>query len=74
MKLGEAGASTEAYAVYNMLRYGKRTLCKDLHEKVLNILILGGLLKDAYVVMKVNTLPNHASIYFVNLSRVNITS
>lgn len=52
VQLGRVGASTEAFAVYNMLRYSKRTLCKALHEKVLNILVAGGLLKDAYVVMK----------------------
>lgn len=51
--LGKTGAHTEAFSVYNMLRYSKKTTCKALHEKILHILVAGGLLKDAYVVVKV---------------------
>ena len=58
MQLGEAGFPSEAFSVYNMLRYGKRTVCKSLHEKVLCILVPAGLLKDAYVVVKVLYLCN----------------
>ncbi|XP_058073884.1 pentatricopeptide repeat-containing protein At1g10910, chloroplastic isoform X2 [Magnolia sinica] len=54
LQLGEAGTTSEAFSVYNMLRYSKRTVCEALHEKMLNILVAGGLLKDAYVVMKDN--------------------
>ncbi|OAY66942.1 Pentatricopeptide repeat-containing protein, chloroplastic [Ananas comosus] len=53
-QLGEAGFPSEAFSVYNMLRYSKRTLCKSLHEKMLDILVAAGFLKDAYVVMKDN--------------------
>ncbi|XP_052204206.1 pentatricopeptide repeat-containing protein At1g10910, chloroplastic isoform X2 [Diospyros lotus] len=52
--LGKIGAHSEAFSVYNMLRYSKRTLCKALHEKILHILLRGQLLKDAYVVVKDN--------------------
>ncbi|KAJ9538047.1 hypothetical protein OSB04_030780 [Centaurea solstitialis] len=52
--LGKTGAHSEAYAVYNMLRYSEKPMCKDLHEKVLYILIAGRLYKDAYVVFKDN--------------------
>ncbi|XP_059653447.1 pentatricopeptide repeat-containing protein At1g10910, chloroplastic isoform X2 [Cornus florida] len=52
--LGKIGAHPEAFSVYNMLRYNKRTMCKDLHGKILHILIGGQLLKDAYVVVKDN--------------------
>ncbi|MFS7979044.1 putative tetratricopeptide-like helical domain superfamily [Helianthus anomalus] len=52
--LGKTGAHSEAYTVYNMLRYSKKPMCKDLHEKVLYILIAGRLYKDAYVVFKDN--------------------
>ncbi|KAJ6803178.1 pentatricopeptide repeat-containing protein, chloroplastic [Iris pallida] len=55
LQLSEAGSPSEALSVYNMLRYSKRSLCKTLHEKVLNILVAAGLLKDAYVVMKDNS-------------------
>lgn len=51
--LGKTGAHSQAFSIYNMLRYGKRTMCKTLHEKILHILIDGRLLKDAYVVVKV---------------------
>lgn len=51
--LGKIKAHSEAFSVYNMLRHSKRTMCKALHEKILHILIAGGLLKDAYVVVKV---------------------
>ncbi|OVA03747.1 Pentatricopeptide repeat [Macleaya cordata] len=54
LHLGKVGASSEAFSVYNMLRYSKRTLCRALHGKMLNILVAGGLLKDAYVVVKDN--------------------
>ncbi|PWA77792.1 pentatricopeptide repeat (PPR) superfamily protein [Artemisia annua] len=53
-QLGKTGAHAEAYTVYNMLRYSKKPMCKDLHEKVLYILIAGRLYKDAYVVFKDN--------------------
>ncbi|XP_009148435.1 pentatricopeptide repeat-containing protein At1g10910, chloroplastic [Brassica rapa] len=52
--LGKVRAHSEAFSVYNMLRYSKRTICKDLHEKILHILIHGKLFKDAYVVVKDN--------------------
>ncbi|XP_030938092.1 pentatricopeptide repeat-containing protein At1g10910, chloroplastic isoform X1 [Quercus lobata] len=52
--LGKIKAHSEAFSVYNMLRHSKRTMCKALHEKILHILIAGGLLKDAYVVVKDN--------------------
>ncbi|XP_062177990.1 pentatricopeptide repeat-containing protein At1g10910, chloroplastic isoform X2 [Alnus glutinosa] len=52
--LGKIKAHSEAFSVYNMLRYGKRTMCKALHEKILHVLIAGSLLKDAYVVVKDN--------------------
>ncbi|XP_057978116.1 pentatricopeptide repeat-containing protein At1g10910, chloroplastic [Malania oleifera] len=52
--LGKSGSHSEAFSVYNMLRYSKRTMCKALHEKILHILIAGRLLKDAYVVVKDN--------------------
>lgn len=51
--LGKMNAQSEAFTVYKMLRYTKRTMCKALHEKILHILIAGRLLKDAYVVVKV---------------------
>ncbi|KAG8368771.1 hypothetical protein BUALT_Bualt15G0081400 [Buddleja alternifolia] len=50
--LGKTGAHAEAFSVYNMLRYSKRTINKALHEKIVHILVAGGLLKDAYVVVK----------------------
>lgn len=53
VQLGEAGFPSEAFSVYNMMRYSKRTVCKSLHEKVLGILVPAGLLKDAYIVIKV---------------------
>uniref|UniRef100_A0A1J3CCJ7 Pentatricopeptide repeat-containing protein, chloroplastic n=1 Tax=Noccaea caerulescens TaxID=107243 RepID=A0A1J3CCJ7_NOCCA len=52
--LGKTRAHSEAFSVYNMLRYSKRTICRDLHEKILHTLIQGKLLKDAYVVVKDN--------------------
>jgi pentatricopeptide repeat protein len=52
--LGKIRAQAEAFSVYNMLRYSKRTICKELHEKILHILIQGNLLKDAYIVVKDN--------------------
>lgn len=53
VQLGEAGFPSESFSVYNMMRYSKRTVCKSLHEKVLGILVSAGLLKDAYIVIKV---------------------
>ncbi|TKY71276.1 Pentatricopeptide repeat-containing protein [Spatholobus suberectus] len=47
-------ACSEAFAVYNMLKYSKRTMCKSLHERILHTLLAGQLLKDAYVVVKDN--------------------
>lgn len=52
--LGRTGAHSEAFSVYIMLRYSKRTISKALHENILHILIAGRLLKDAYVVVKDN--------------------
>ncbi|VAH76906.1 unnamed protein product [Triticum turgidum subsp. durum] len=52
VQLGEAGFPSEAFSVYNMMRYSKRTVCKSLHEKVLGILVPAGLLKDACIVIK----------------------
>lgn len=51
--LGKIKAHSEAFSVYSMLKYSKRTMCKAFHEKILHILIAGKLLKDAYVVVKV---------------------
>ncbi|KAK4438286.1 Pentatricopeptide repeat-containing protein, chloroplastic [Sesamum alatum] len=52
--LGKTGSHAEAFSVYSMLRYSKRTINKALHEKILHILLAGGLLKDAYLVVKDN--------------------
>ncbi|KAK7246857.1 hypothetical protein RIF29_41727 [Crotalaria pallida] len=52
--LGQVNAYSEAFSVYKMLKYSKRTMCKALHEKILRILVAGKLLKDAYVVVKDN--------------------
>ncbi|KAJ7968073.1 Pentatricopeptide repeat-containing protein [Quillaja saponaria] len=52
--LGKIRAQSEAFSVYNMMRYSKRPMCKALHEKIVYILIEGRLLKDAYVVVKDN--------------------
>ncbi|XP_061982511.1 pentatricopeptide repeat-containing protein At1g10910, chloroplastic-like isoform X2 [Populus nigra] len=52
--LGKIKAHSEAFSVYSMLKYSKRTMCKAFHEKILHILIAGKLLKDAYVVVKDN--------------------
>ncbi|CAN1824249.1 Pentatricopeptide repeat-containing protein At1g10910, chloroplastic [Linum perenne] len=52
--LGKTKAHYEAFSVYKMLKYSKRTMCKALHEKILHILLAGRLLKDAYVVVKDN--------------------
>ncbi|KAI9177876.1 hypothetical protein LWI28_020206 [Acer negundo] len=52
--LGIMRAHSEAFSVYSMLRYSKRTMCKALHENILHILIAGRLLKDAYIVVKDN--------------------
>lgn len=53
-QLANAGSPSESYSVYNMLRYSNRNVSKSLHEKILNILVEAGLMKDAYVVMKDN--------------------
>ncbi|KAK8452946.1 hypothetical protein SEVIR_5G203500v4 [Setaria viridis] len=53
VQLGKAGFPSEAFSVYNMLRYSKRTVRKSLHEKALGILVSSELLKDAYIVVKV---------------------
>nr|UPT49042.1 pentatricopeptide repeat protein AaPPR1425 [Agave angustifolia] len=77
LQLGRAGSPSEALSVYNMLRYSKRRLCKTLHEKVLNILVAAGLLKDAYVVMKDNAdlIPVHSlekfAIAFMKSGNIN---
>lgn len=63
--LGKAGAHAEAFSVYNMLKYGKRTINKSLHERILHSLLAGGLLKDAYVVVKVC---NYVGTTFVGIS------
>ncbi|CAA6666113.1 unnamed protein product [Spirodela intermedia] len=54
LELGKSGAPSEAFSVYNMLRYSKTTPRKSIHEKMLNILIGAKLFKNAYVVMKDN--------------------
>ncbi|ONM41378.1 pentatricopeptide repeat-containing protein At1g10910, chloroplastic [Zea mays] len=54
VQLGKAGFPSEAFSVYNMLRYSKRTVHKSLHEKVLGILVPAELLKAAYIVVKDN--------------------
>ena len=53
VQLGKAGFPSEAFSVYNMLRYSKRTVHKSLHEKALGILVAAELLKEAYIVVKV---------------------
>ncbi|CAL9186201.1 pentatricopeptide repeat-containing protein At1g10910, chloroplastic-like [Musa acuminata AAA Group] len=55
LQLGQSGFPSEAFSIYNMLRYSKRTLCKSLHERIVDILVAAGLLKDAYIVVKDNT-------------------
>ncbi|XP_042461615.1 pentatricopeptide repeat-containing protein At1g10910, chloroplastic isoform X2 [Zingiber officinale] len=55
LQLGQSGFPSEAFSIYNMLRYSKRTLCKSLHQRMFSILVRAGLLKDAYVVMKDNS-------------------
>ncbi|PKI74837.1 hypothetical protein CRG98_004609 [Punica granatum] len=52
--LGNMNAYAEAFSAYNLLRHGRRTICKALHEKILHILIAGGLHKEAFVVVKEN--------------------
>ncbi|XP_078431990.1 pentatricopeptide repeat (PPR) superfamily protein [Wolffia australiana] len=54
VELGQSGAASEAFSVYNMLRYGKTKPRKSIHETILNILIRAKLFKNAYVVMKDN--------------------
>ncbi|KAK3161032.1 hypothetical protein QOZ80_1BG0070760 [Eleusine coracana subsp. coracana] len=54
LQLGKEGFPSEAFSVYNMLRYSKRIVPKSLHEKALGILVSAGLLKDAYVIVKDN--------------------
>ncbi|KAJ9174636.1 hypothetical protein P3X46_013259 [Hevea brasiliensis] len=76
--LGKTKAHPEAFSVYTMLKYGKRTMCKALHEKILHILLSGQLLKDAYVVVKDNTeLISQAAIKkfanaFMKLGNINM--
>ncbi|XP_050232045.1 pentatricopeptide repeat-containing protein At1g10910, chloroplastic [Mercurialis annua] len=76
--LGKAKAHEEAFSVYTMLKYGKRTMCKALHEKILHILIAGQLLKEAYVVVKDNSeLISQAAIKkfansFMRLGNINL--
>lgn len=78
--LGRTGAHLEAFSVYNMLRYGKRTMCKTLHEKILHILIDGRLFKDAYVVVKDNAglIPRSAvkkfATSFMKLGNINLVN
>ncbi|PKA48781.1 Pentatricopeptide repeat-containing protein [Apostasia shenzhenica] len=63
-----------------MLKYRKRNVCKSLHEKMINILVAAGFLKDAYVVMKDNmemistlSLENFAASFmkFGNINLIN---
>ncbi|KDP38874.1 hypothetical protein JCGZ_05031 [Jatropha curcas] len=76
--LGTIKAYAEAFSVYCILRYGKRNMCKALHEKILHILIAGQLLKDAYVVVKDNAeLISQAAIKkfansFMKLGNINL--
>lgn len=53
VQLGQGGFPSEAFSVYNFLKYSKRNMRKILHEQMLDILVAAGLLKDAYVIMKV---------------------
>ncbi|KAJ0971381.1 hypothetical protein J5N97_019340 [Dioscorea zingiberensis] len=55
VQLGQGGFPSEAFSVYNFLKYSKRNLRKILHEQMLDILVAAGLLKDAYVIMKDNS-------------------
>lgn len=69
--LGKMNAHMEAFSVYKMLRYGKKTMCKALHEKMLHILIAGRLYKEAYVVVKVlsfhlSPLKKHSRVQLTN--------
>lgn len=52
--LGESGRAEEAFKLYNQLKSDRHTLSKVLHEKILNILVSGRMLKEAYTVMKDN--------------------
>lgn len=76
--LGKTGAYSEAFNVYNILRYNKRTMCKALHEKILHILLAGRLLKEAYVVVKDNValIPrpaiNKFAILFMRAGNINL--
>ncbi|KAL5704343.1 hypothetical protein ACHQM5_022785 [Ranunculus cassubicifolius] len=78
LHLGRVGAPSEAFSLYNILRYGKRTMRKALHEKMLKILVSGGLLKDAYVVVKDNaerishTSLNKFAISFMKTGNINL--
>lgn len=78
LQLGRVGAISEAYTLYNILRYSKRTVPKALHEKMLNILVKGGVLKDAYVVVKDNAehIPRASlkkfAVSFVKSGNVNL--
>lgn len=70
--LGKTKAYSEALSVYNILRYSKRTMCKELHEKILHILLAGRLLKDAYVVIKVFQVFRMNLLWFSNCIAVHI--
>ncbi|KAJ4967114.1 hypothetical protein NE237_018963 [Protea cynaroides] len=78
--LGKTGASSEAFSVYNMLRYSKRTMWKALHGKILNILVAGGLLKEAYVVAKDNAevIPRYSlkkfTVTFIKSGNINMVN
>lgn len=52
--LGENGRAEEAFKLYNQLKSNRHTLSTALHEKILNILVSGMMLKEAYTVMKDN--------------------
>ncbi|KAH6762014.1 Pentatricopeptide repeat superfamily protein [Perilla frutescens var. hirtella] len=78
--LGSTGAYSEAFSVYNLLKYSKRTMNKALHGKILQILLSGGLLKDAYLVVKDNAelIPKPAikkfTISFMRNGNINLVN
>ncbi|KAH7686438.1 HCP-like protein [Dioscorea alata] len=78
VQLGQGGFPSEAFSVYNFLKYSKRNMRKILHEQMLDILVAAGLLKDAYVTMKDNaeSISNHLlekfAITFMKSGNINL--
>ncbi|XP_039121799.1 pentatricopeptide repeat-containing protein At1g10910, chloroplastic isoform X1 [Dioscorea cayenensis subsp. rotundata] len=78
VQLGQGGFPSEAFSVYNFLKYSKRNMRKILHEQMLDILVAAGLLKDAYVIMKDNaeSISNHLlekfAITFMKSGNINL--